>query len=34
VTNGKAVEVLSGLSEGEQVITRGSIFIDRAASGN
>jgi len=34
VTNGKEVEVLSGLSGGEQVVTRGSIFIDRAASGD
>jgi membrane fusion protein, heavy metal efflux system len=34
VANGNEVEVLSGVSLGEQVITRGSIFIDRAASGN
>jgi cobalt-zinc-cadmium efflux system membrane fusion protein len=26
-------EVLQGLSTGERVITRGSLFIDRAASG-
>jgi cobalt-zinc-cadmium efflux system membrane fusion protein len=34
VTNGHMVEVLSGLTAGDQVITKGSIFIDRAASGN
>jgi cobalt-zinc-cadmium efflux system membrane fusion protein len=31
-TNGHEVEVLSGLNVGDQVITTGSIFIDRAAS--
>jgi cobalt-zinc-cadmium efflux system membrane fusion protein len=34
VTNGHEVEVLSGLTAGDDVITRGSIFIDRAASGD
>ncbi len=33
VINGQQVEVLSGLAAGDQVITKGSIFIDRAASG-
>jgi cobalt-zinc-cadmium efflux system membrane fusion protein len=33
-TNGDKVEVLSGLTIGAEVITRGSIFIDRAASGD
>jgi len=31
ITNGKNIEALSGVSAGEQVITQGSIFIDRAA---
>jgi cobalt-zinc-cadmium efflux system membrane fusion protein len=34
VTNGHEVEVLSGLTAGDDVITKGSIFIDRAASGD
>jgi membrane fusion protein, heavy metal efflux system len=32
ITSGKNVEALSGVSAGEQVITQGSIFIDRAAA--
>ena len=33
IINGPNVEVLSGLSAGDEVITQGSIFIDRAAAG-
>jgi cobalt-zinc-cadmium efflux system membrane fusion protein len=32
LTNGAKIEVLSGLTAGEEVITQGSIFIDRAAT--
>ncbi|OKO80597.1 efflux RND transporter periplasmic adaptor subunit [Bradyrhizobium sp. AS23.2] len=32
--NGNLVEVTSNLKPGEQIITRGSLFIDRAASGS
>jgi membrane fusion protein, heavy metal efflux system len=32
-TNGALVEVLNGLSSGEKVVTSGTLFIDRAASG-
>ncbi len=32
-TAGDDIEVLTGLNTGEQVITRGALFIDRAASG-
>jgi membrane fusion protein, heavy metal efflux system len=32
LTNGDLVEVLDNLKPGEQVVTRGSLFIDRAAS--
>jgi cobalt-zinc-cadmium efflux system membrane fusion protein len=28
------IEVLSGLHEGEQIVTAGAVFIDRAASGD
>ncbi|MGH6794696.1 MAG: efflux RND transporter periplasmic adaptor subunit [Methylocella sp.] len=31
ITDGKNVEALSGVSAGEQVVTEGSIFVDRAA---
>jgi cobalt-zinc-cadmium efflux system membrane fusion protein len=34
MTNGDLVEVGSNLKPGEQVITKGSLFIDRAASGS
>lgn len=34
IVNGPNVEVLSGLSAGDEVVTRGSIFIDRAAAGD
>jgi cobalt-zinc-cadmium efflux system membrane fusion protein len=34
IINGPNVEVLSGLSAGDEVITQGSIFIDRAAAGD
>ena len=33
LTNGDLVEVLTNLKAGEKVVTRGSLFIDRAASG-
>jgi cobalt-zinc-cadmium efflux system membrane fusion protein len=31
-TNGKMVEVLSGLAEGDKIVTSGTLFIDRAAT--
>ena len=34
LTNGTMVEVVSGLAAGENVITRGALFIDRLASGS
>jgi cobalt-zinc-cadmium efflux system membrane fusion protein len=34
LTNGDLVEVTSNLKPGEQIITKGSLFIDRAASGS
>mgnify|MGYP000293551118 CR=1 FL=1 len=34
MTNGDLVEVKSDLSPGENIVTRGSLFIDRAASGS
>ena len=33
LTNGKVVQAVDGLKAGEQVVTKGSLFIDRAASG-
>jgi cobalt-zinc-cadmium efflux system membrane fusion protein len=33
LTNGDLVEVLGNLRPGEQIVTKGSLFIDRAASG-
>ncbi len=33
VTNGRMIQVLKGLQVGEKIITKGSLFIDRAASG-
>ncbi len=33
VTNGRVIQVLQGLKAGEKVVTKGSLFIDRAASG-
>jgi cobalt-zinc-cadmium efflux system membrane fusion protein len=33
LTNGDLVEVLTNLKAGEKVVTKGSLFIDRAASG-
>jgi cobalt-zinc-cadmium efflux system membrane fusion protein len=33
LVNGTAIEVLEGLSPGDQVVTRGAIFVDRAADG-
>jgi cobalt-zinc-cadmium efflux system membrane fusion protein len=32
-TNGGFVEVLEGLKAGDRVVTKGSLFIDRAAAG-
>ena len=32
LTNGRMIQVLEGINAGERVITRGSLFIDRAAS--
>src|SRR4029078_8928854 len=34
LTNGDLVEVVGNLRPGEQVVTKGSLFIDRAASGS
>jgi cobalt-zinc-cadmium efflux system membrane fusion protein len=34
VTSGKYVQVLEGLKEGEKVVTKGALFIDRAAAGS
>jgi membrane fusion protein, heavy metal efflux system len=34
LTNGRMVQVVEGLVPGERVITKGSLFIDRAASGS
>jgi cobalt-zinc-cadmium efflux system membrane fusion protein len=34
LTNGDLVEVHGNLNPGEQIVTRGSLFIDRAASGS
>ncbi|MDI4237152.1 efflux RND transporter periplasmic adaptor subunit [Bradyrhizobium sp. Arg237L] len=33
ITNGDLVEIVSNLRPGEQIVTKGSLFIDRAASG-
>jgi len=33
LVNGTMIEVVEGLSPGDQVVTRGSIFVDRAAEG-
>ena len=34
LTNGNLVEVWGNLEPGEQIVTKGSLFIDRAASGS
>ena len=34
LTNGDLVEVRTDLKAGEKVVTKGSLFIDRAASGS
>jgi cobalt-zinc-cadmium efflux system membrane fusion protein len=34
LTNGDLVEVQANLKPGEKIVTRGSLFIDRAASGS
>ncbi len=32
--NGDNAQVVSGLTAGEQIVTRGALFIDRAATGD
>jgi len=32
--NGNMAEVVTGLDAGEKIVTRGALFIDRAATGN
>ena len=34
LTNGNLVQVVKGLAAGEKVVTKGTLFIDRAATGN
>jgi cobalt-zinc-cadmium efflux system membrane fusion protein len=34
LTNGDLVEARANLQAGEKIVTRGSLFIDRAASGS
>jgi cobalt-zinc-cadmium efflux system membrane fusion protein len=34
LTNGDLVEVRTNLRAGEKIVTRGSLFIDRAATGS
>ena len=34
LSNGDLVEVIGNLKPGEQIVTKGSLFIDRAASGS
>jgi len=34
LSNGDSVEVKTNLRPGEKIVTRGSLFIDRAASGS
>ena len=34
LVNGNLVEVTGNLKPGEQIVTKGSLFIDRAASGS
>ena len=34
LTNGNLVEAVSGLKAGEKLVTKGALFIDRAATGN
>ena len=34
LANGNVVQVLSGLNAGEKVVTKGSLFIDRASAGD
>jgi len=34
LTSGNMVEVTEGLAPGDRVITKGSLFIDRAATGS
>jgi len=33
-SNGQMVEVLDGLRQGESVISKGTLFVDRAATGS
>jgi membrane fusion protein, heavy metal efflux system len=34
LTNGDVIEVTANLAPGEKIVTRGSLFIDRAATGS
>jgi cobalt-zinc-cadmium efflux system membrane fusion protein len=34
LTNGTTIQAVNGLAPGERVVTKGSLFIDRAASGS
>jgi cobalt-zinc-cadmium efflux system membrane fusion protein len=34
LSNGQMVQVLDGLRLGEKVVTKGSLFVDRAAAGS
>jgi cobalt-zinc-cadmium efflux system membrane fusion protein len=34
LNNGQMVQVLDGLKLGEKVVTKGSLFVDRAAAGS
>jgi hypothetical protein len=34
LTNDKMIQVLAGVRAGERVVSRGSLFIDRAATGS
>jgi cobalt-zinc-cadmium efflux system membrane fusion protein len=34
LSSGSTVQVLEGLSPGEKIVGKGSLFVDRAAAGN
>jgi cobalt-zinc-cadmium efflux system membrane fusion protein len=34
LTNGSMIQVLDGLRDGENIVSRGSLFVDRAAAGS
>ena len=34
LSNGQMIQVLEGLREGENVVSKGSLFVDRAAAGS